>query len=621
MRLLVAILFALTLLSGGAATSQPDATHILRLYLLERSIGTETSVIRPDAVGSTMTSRVSLVERGTALTLEAALSLDARGTPTRLSSRGQSYRFVNVDVDVDVRGESEPSFPARSWAPVSNRAALIAYWERLGRPASLRLVPGDTDSRIVIEARGEDQIVVRGTTVRLRRYSVDGIVWGREAVWLDEQGQVAGLVSRIHILPLEAVREDLADALPQLQASAVRDRLQDLERLRTSIPVEASGTFSIVDARVITAPDESVIADGVVVVRDGRIVRVGPGDTTRIEGRPISVAGATVMAGLWDMHGHVSQIEWGPAYLAAGVTSVRDMGGEAAFLTVFRDAVSSGRAVGATLELAGLVDGPGERGFGTTVAATEAEGRAVVDRYLAQGFRQIKLYSLLQPPVVEAIAARAHERGVTVTGHVPSALTPEAAIRSGMDQLAHLSASLPVGLAAERKTVIDPTQAWGELLGRPSDVPVLDVEPGMARVPYALAANYRSVINPPRGGAVPGESRSAQLLRELARAGVPIVAGTDGAVPGFSLIRELELYVRAGLTPAQALQAATTAAARAMGRGGEAGRVAPGQRADLIVVDGNPLDAIGALRRLKFVVARGHMYLPSHLWRAAGFRP
>ena len=646
--------FAALFVASLGAQTVPPATRI-QLFLIERPVGFETATTVSTADGRTVTSEMELVDRGTRLQLSASLSVAPDGTARHFRASGKSYRFVNVDAEVTVTGNTArvmsmgettevavPAawFPARTWAPVAARALLIDYWEKHKRPSSMALLPGDADSRIVVTFRGDEDVQAGGRTVRLRRYSVDGVVWGRETVWVDAQGEFAALVSRIHILPFEAVRENLATALPALQASAVRDRMADLAGFGSSTPPTASGVYALTGARIITGDDAPPIDDGVVWVRNGRIVGVGPrASVTLPKGiRVIDVAGATIIPGLIDMHAHASQIEWAPAYLAAGVTTIRDMGGEARFLTAFRDEIASGRGLGPRVELAGLVDGPGADGFGTVVASNPAEGRAIVDRYHAQGFSQMKLYSLVQPDVVTAIAARAHELKMPVTGHVPTALGLENAVLAGMDQIAHLSVrgqpgtpetDRVIALLAERHVVIDPTRAWGELLNRPRDVQAEAIEPGIAQAPYPLAANYRSVLNNPRPAPTPaapatpagdpGPNRLS-ILKVLYDNGVPIVAGTDGALPGYSLLREVELYVQAGFTPLQAIQAATRVSARALSQEAEIGTITPGKRADLVVLDANPLTDISAIRRTRFVVTNGKMYEPAALWRLAGFR-
>jgi imidazolonepropionase-like amidohydrolase len=115
--------------------------------------------------------------------------------------------------------------------------------------------------------------------------------------------------------------------------------------------------------------------------------------------------------------------------------------------------------------------------------------------------------------------------------------------------------------------------------------------------------------------------RSLALVGELHKAGMPIVLGTDLVVPGHSIHRELELAVRAGLTPLQALQAATIVSARALGLDREAGTLVVGKRADLVLIQGNPLDRISNVRNVRWVVTNGRSFSPAPLWRSVGFQP
>src|SRR5205807_6095116 len=148
-------------------------------------------------------------------------------------------------------------------------------------------------------------------------------------------------------------------------------------------------------------------------------------------------------------------------------TTVRDMGNEFEFITALRDAIASGRALGPRLLLAGLVDGGGPNAFGIVNAGTPEEARAVVGKYHSARFQQIKIYSLVKPPIVEAICAEAHRLGMTVTGHLPTGMSIEEAVTAGMDGIAHLSVrgepgseelKQRIAFLHDRGTVIDPTQ-------------------------------------------------------------------------------------------------------------------------------------------------------------------
>ena len=175
----------------------------------------------------------------------------------------------------------------------------------------------------------------------------------------------------------------------------------------------------------------------------------------------------------------------------------------------------------------------------------------------------------------------------------------------------------------DHHTVLDPTLARSEQNAHPKDSLFSVYEPGAAKASPELA----EVLNASGSPDTVARRRMASLARALPivnalrEAGIPIVAGTDLVVPGHSIARELELQVRGGFTPMQAIQAATIVAARAMGLDQESGTVEPGKRADLVLLDGDPLANISAVRRVSAVVTRGKMYLPAPLWRLAGFAP
>lgn len=623
-------------------------TLLIHVSLLERPIGIERAIVAQDAAGIRLTSDDSLLDRGSLLRLRASLELSPALAPVRFTATGKSYRFVDVDADVAFTGETvaardhgnkatvkRPRFvwPGRGWPPLSARALLVRYWERNGRPAAINVLPADSAQVARITFRGTDRVSLRNQTQLLKRYEIDGLVWGRETLWLDERDRFAAIVTRIHILPMEGIRDDLKDALPTLQQRSIADRVADLETMRQRLTPNAAGSFALRGATIIDGTDRPPIVNGTVVVLNNQIADVGPASRVRIppELRIIDTRGATIIPGLWDMHAHAAQIEWFPAYLAAGVTTIRDMGGEEPFLLAMRRSLGSGQGLGPNFLLAGLVDGDASDAFGTTVAGTPDQGRDVVDHYRGAGFDQIKLYSVLAPDVVDAIIARAHGGSLTVTGHVPRALGTRRSIEAGMDQIAHLPVSgdtstnevrTLIQLLAQRQVVVDPTIPWNELLGRSRATAIRDFEPGIDHAPPALAGNYRNVINPTTpDSANDALQRQLAILRAMHNAGVPLVAGTDGAIPGFSLLRSIELFVRAGFTPRQAIQSATIVPARAMKRDEEIGTVERGKRADLVILDRNPLADITNIRSTRWVVANGRLYESAQLWRLAGFVP
>ncbi len=619
-----------------------DEKGTLVLHFLQLLVGEETYQIanQPDNT-LLLKAHFEYTERGSRVPLDASLHMKADLTPLHFEAKGKSYRPFSVDAAFDVDKAPGPLperyFTLSGYAPFSVQMMMLRYWAGHGKPAKLAQFPAEAaGTEAQIEVTGQDTIEVDGHAVRLTRYSLGNVVWGRESIWLNDAGEIAGGVSYAGGLPLEAVKSEYRSAIPQLIRAAVADRMKELAAARATLKPLETGAYAIAGATLIDGADAAPVPDAVVVVRDGKVAAAGPRSQAVVPKgmRVVDGHGATLLPGLWEMHAHFAQVEWGPAYLAAGVTTARDCGGEFEFIAAVRDLIESGKGLGPKLVLAGLVDRSGTGTFGVDWADTPEQGVAQVARYKAAGFAQMKIYSRIQPDVLSAIAKEAHRQGMTVTGHVPNGMTAMQAVEAGMDQINHFGPVYQqIARAGDRRdsviqffkdhhTVVDPTWAWNELLGRPMDLDIASFEPGFALAPYTLTSVI-GTAGTAAGGAPPISRMNDQfaVLRALYAAGIPIVAGTDKAVPAHSLHRELELYVAAGLTPMQVIRLATSGAAKVMGMDREVGTVEAGKRADLILVDGNPLEHFSDLRRVKRVVVKGLMYDPAALWRLAEFRP
>jgi imidazolonepropionase-like amidohydrolase len=647
MRRLVAATFVAFVVGVPQGTAPERGT--IRLHYLQKSIGVERYELTRDADAVRLTSDFDFTDRGGRVQLTATLRAKPDLTPIRFTAKGKSYRFVNVDSDVSidngtaiVRADGaerrvavrEPFFTVDGYAPFAIQMALLRYWKQHGQPPVLQTVPGLPIDDVTIELRGREAIRVGSHTVTLDRFSIDGVVWGRETMWLDESGAFAAAITRAGGLSFEGVRDDLDEALVSFVQRGTRDRIADLQAIAARTRPLRTGAYAMTGATVIDGTGGAPIANGVVVVRDGRIADVGPRSSVSVPAgvATVDVSGRTIVPGLWDMHTHVTQIEWAPVYLAAGVTTVRDMGNEFEFIVPLRDAIASGRAIGPRVLLAGLVDGGGPNAFGVTYASTPEEAAAVVARYHDAGFQQMKIYSLIAPPIVDAIAAAAHRLGMTVTGHVPNGMTIEQAAAAGMDHIAHLpirgeaattEVKQTVAFLRERGTVVDPTQSWNELLGHAAGSPVALFQPGILKVPPPLNRLFSNAGTADIDAETARSrlERGLRIVKALADAGVPIVAGTDEGVPGHSLHREIELYVEAGLTPMQALQAATIVPARAMKLDAELGTIERGKRADMVVLNGNPLEQIRNIRTVRWTIVGGRVYDAPALWKSVKFVP
>jgi len=633
----------------GWAQSAPEQGSF-NLHKFEQLIGRETYTITrgPDEV--VLKSDFKFTDRGTPVPLTTTLAMAPDLTPRSFQSKGKISRFSAVDNSIQGRtagpvtvADGEKFFDIQGYSPVSVQMLLVRYWHSHGRPKALKTLPR---GEVQIEDQGPATFTIGGRQVKLHKLFIRGLIWGLESLWVDDQDNLIALVSIDGEMDhFEAIADGYEEGLAAFVTAAARDGMASLARVAAGFSSNSAQVTAIVGGRLIDGTGKPPVENSVVVLRDGKIAAAGPAASTPVpqSANVVDAHGKSVLPGLWEMHSHFEQVEWGPIYLATGVTTARDVGNEKEFIVAVRDSIASGQGIGPRLVMAGVLDGASNMAFGLLTADNPEQGRARVQEYKAAGFQQIKIYSSVKPDVLKAITAEAHRLGMTVTGHIPIGMDAIQGVEDGMDQINHVEYITDVMIdpethtldpkslrvqnvlkvLKEHHTVIDPTMALMELLAHPLNQPVSTFEPGLPRVAPELRQLLESM------GAAPAREAQAtayfnammQTVRLLHDAGIPIVAGTDQAVPGFSVDREIELYVKAGLTPMEAIQSATLASARAMGMEQDSGTVEPGKRADVIVVDGNPLENISDIRKVNTVFAAGRMFQPAPLWTAVGFRP
>jgi hypothetical protein len=637
------------------------------LHKFAREIGSETySIVAKDET-YTLTSHFLFTDRGHKVPWETTFVAAAAGmTPRSYAAKGQASRLSNMDDTLGVTGNtisitrsgntetqtaSRPWFITDGYSPVAMQEQMMRWWLTHGQPAEFTVYP----SKAVVHILPASTLTVSGLAAH--GYTVSGLIWGQESLWVDNSQNLVALVSTdAEFDHFEAVRQPYQQSLGVFIAAAVQADLAALTKLTAAARMAPARILAITGATLDDSTGAPPVNDSLILIENGVIKAVGPRSQVRVpkDATILDASGKYAVPGLWDMHAHYEQVEWGPIYLAAGVTSVRDVGNEFDFIRTVHDELDRKQnpAIGPHLEFAGVIDGTGPISLGAVIADTPEQALDRVQRYKAAGARQIKIYSSVKPEVVRAITTDAHAREMTVTGHIPEGMTAIEGVHDGMDQINHIDYEVPYfshpvlgadGKPDETKapvlelegprtkdlistlqvhhTILDPTVAFFETFFNTK--PLDQLEPGIDHLPPQLrealdthpATGDKAAIANARWQTV------IATLRALHAAGIPIVAGTDQAIPGYSLHREIELYVEAGFTPLEALQAATIVAARALGVENESGTLEVGKRGDVLLLNADPLADIHNTRAVWRTVAAGAVYDPVPLWKSVGFLP
>ncbi|MYM40637.1 amidohydrolase family protein [Pseudoduganella sp. CY13W] len=458
------------------------------------------------------------------------------------------------------------------------------------------------------------------------------------------------------------LEEGWQSVAPQLAARQKQAENRMLEDLAAKLQHPLKGLTVVRNARVFDSEKAVVGAPSDIYLLRGRITAVLPaGSPAQGVANTIDAEGRIVLPGLFDMHGHVDR--WsGALNLSTGVTSVRDMGNDNAQLQAMLDETAAGKLLAPQVVPAGFLEGESpfsaNNGF---VIKDLAEAKKAVDWYAQHGYPQLKIYNSFPKAILKDTVAYAHSRGMRVSGHIPAGLRAQEALDAGYDEIQHINQVLlnflvkpdtetrnlnrfilPAEKVADmdfnskpykdfvaglvkKQISIDPTlTAFAFLQQRDGDM----------NEPYrGFAANMPPDVA--RGFSVGGMkiendtvwkryqksyAKMIEFVGIMYRAGVPIVAGTDD-IAGFTLHSELSQLVKAGLTPAQALQVATRNGARYTRTSHERGSITPGKLADLVLVDGDPTRDIADLRKVAAVITRGYLVSPREIDAELGIAP
>lgn len=490
---------------------------------------------------------------------------------------------------------------------------------------------------------------------------VRGILSSPVPIWLDEDNRFFAFVNAISLFPEGYESAANQTAMRELQEKVTAEETRAIAHRFLTPEAKAPVLFDHV--RLFDADKGVFLEHQAVLAENGKIAAIGPAGSIKapVGARVIDGSGKTLTPGIWDSHMHIGD-DWDVlSNMANGMTSFRSPG------TTLERAVdatkrrNSGDLLMGEPFIQAIVDQKHPLAAqGSMTVSNEAETVAAVRKIKDAGLWGVKFYTSMNPAWIKPGAAEAHKLGLHVSGHVPATMRPLDAVRAGYDEITHLNF---VMMQAMPQDVVDKANTAARFEGPAKfakdvdlDSPAMNAfvaelkqrgtyvdptfvifegnflaEGGTTQPAYAP---YEGIISPVldrvyKGGGYPvveGYTRADYaksygkmmgLLTKLHQAGIPIVAGTDGW--GIEIVRELELYEKAGFTKAEAIQSATIVPARLVGADKRTGSIAVGKEADLMLVDGDVSKELGALRRVVTVVSDGYVMDADELRKAAGY--
>lgn len=665
------LLATAAVLPAAAQTQKADlmtAPAEARHYTISSTAGKHGDVWSWTLADGRIAYRMSMSLRGWITETDEVVTIGPDGRPTALAVRGftdSGDATENFSVDgagvahwkTAVDSGEKPFGKARynsyggPWlAGEQDINALVA-----AGPAGIDLLPNGHASITIGKAV---EIDGPGGKKTLKLAFVQGTGFSPSPVWLDAQNRFFGFSGGMVFLPagFEAAGPKLKEVQDKETAAMVRE-------VAHRFLAPANRTPTLVDhVLLFDSVGGKYLADQAVLIADGKVAKVGPAGSIRaakgvtvIDGR-----GRTLLPGLWDSHQHVGD-DWNLLQnVATGMTNYRSPGSS------IEDAQSifKRRAAGDLLAPDGKVSVIIDKkdplaAQGALTVSSAAEAVAAVDKIKAAGMWGVKFYTSMDPAWIAPAAAEAHRLGLHVHGHVPAHMRPLDAVRAGYDEVTHINFIL---MQAMPQDVVDKANTAARLEGPAKYGKDLNLDAPELRAFYAELAKRKTIIDPTLtvweplmtsdGSAVPPEyaafsdvappavargwkiggyplfdglsrddfrksfGKMVEVVGRLHKAGVPIVAGTDGY--GLELVRELELYQDAGLTNVEALQTATIVPARMVGMADRVGSIAPGKTADIILVEGDVQKDIRNLRHVHTVFLNGYRLDGDQLRKASG---
>jgi hypothetical protein len=601
-------------------------------------------------------------------TMKERVRLDAQGLPVAWDISGTTTFGSKVE-ERFARNGAGATWTDATGPGTAAQAGRALYVAQSGSPWSAGLY-----ARAIMKAGGESIAAMPGGTLKLTRgetlamqgqggplqvtrYELGGIETAPETILLEADGDLFAYVSPRQVI-VRAGYEGEAERLKTLAAQWSTDRFVAIGK---KVAHRYGAPVRIGNVRVFDPKTETLSGPVSVLVTENRIASIGAAGERKAGEVAIDGAGGTLIPGLFEMHAHTSQ-EGALLNLAAGVTTMRDMGNDNAVLDKLIERIDAGVIAGPRIVRAGFIEGksPFSANNGILVDS-EAEAVAAARWYADRGYWGVKSYNSMNPAWIPAMVKEAHARGLKVVGHIPAFATADQMIEAGFDEIIHINQfmlgwviqptedtrtlfrltalkRLPgldlnspkvqrtMGLMVDRKVPIDVTLGIHEnlLLNRDGRVPRGAVD----YIDHLPIGTQRGLKQAWIDTSAPGDDAAyrgaydkvVQTIRMLNDRGVLIVPGTDTG-GSFTFHRELELYQDVGMTPARILRRATHDMARYVGQEAKLGSIEPGKLADFFLVPGDPTRDFEAIKRISMVAKDGTFYYPAEIYPEFGIKP
>jgi hypothetical protein len=611
--------------------------------------------------------RQSILLRGLIFETDETMRIGADGMPTEVVIRGvtpsgdaaENFAMANGNaswtspVDKGGAAYSAPAFYVAQGGPFVSNAPQIDALLAAGSAGMGLLPSGRATFKKVTSLDVDGPQGKKHVNLILMR----GIAQTPQPYWV-ENGKFFGALVGLALLP-EGYETNM-DRMQVAQDAAIAAMAP--ATAKKFLTADARRPVLFRNVKIYDADHERFILGQNVAVLGGKIVSVGTALPKLPAGaRVIDGAGKTLVPGLWDSHMHVGDDFQTVSELALGVTNCRNPGGPIELEVSQRERRNNGTLLAPECWDSVIVDQKGPLvAQGSLAVSSLDETLAAVRKIKANNLTAVKFYTSMNPAWIPPAAKLAHELGLHVHGHIPAGMRTLDAINAGYDEITHIyfatMQAMPqevvdksnttirlvgpgkyfkdvdldaeptrtvIRTMADKHIVLDPTLVVveGVLLANAGTVAPA-YAPYVGTLPAATERGFKSGPIPylpgmTRDDAVKSVHHMGEYVAKLKRAGVPIVAGTDGS--GMELVRELELYVDGGMTTAEALATATIAPARNVKADGRTGSIAVGKEADLLLVDGDPEKNIGDLRHVDQVMSDGVLMDGDALRAEAGF--